>query len=329
MRYSQSEKMEIIRIVDGSDLGVRATLRELGVPSTTFYEWYARYQEKGYEGLALKKRASKSQWNRIPDEKRQEVVELALELEDLSSRELAWHIVDNRGWYISESSVHTILKERGLITAPAFYVDTAAKQYKEKTNRVNQMWQTDFTYLKVIGHWGWYYLCTVLDDYSRYVIHAELCVNMGSDDVQRNIDKAIEITGVVPGKTTRSLKVLSDNGPCYIAKDLSEFFSKREIKHVRGKVRHPQTQGKIERWHQSMKNVIKLDNYYSPDQLRKALEEFIDYYNNRRYHESLENLTPADVYFGRDKAILAQRKRTKERTMKMRRKHYKQMISQL
>ncbi len=329
MRYSQSEKMEIISIVENSDLSVRATLKELDIPKATFYDWYDRYQREGFEGLAPKKRAARSQWNRIPDEKRQEVVELALDMEDLSSRELAWHIVDHRGWYISESSVHAILKERGLITAPAFVVDHAASQYKDKTSRVNQMWQTDFTYLKVVGHWGWYYLCTVLDDYSRYVIHAELCTNMGADDVQRNIDKAIEITGVVPDKTTQSLKVLSDNGPCYIAKDLAEFFQDREIKHVRGRVRHPQTQGKIERWHQSMKNVIKLDNYYSPDELRQALAEFIRYYNNRRYHESLENLTPADVFFGRDKQILARRKQTKERTMKQRRKFHRQQMLNL
>ena len=152
---------------------------------------------------------------------------------------------------------------------------------------------------------------------------------MAADDVQRNIDKAIEITGVVPDKTTQSLKVLSDNGPCYIAKDLADFFQDREIKHVRGRVRHPQTQGKIERWHQSMKNVIKLDNYYSPDELRQALAEFIEYYNNRRYHESLENLTPADVFFGRDKQILARRKQIKERTMKQRRKYHRQQMLNL
>jgi len=85
---------------------------------------------------------------------------------------------------------------------------------------------------------------------------------------------------------------------------------------------HPQTQGKIERYHRTMKNVIKLDNYYSPDDLIKALTEFIEYYNNKRYHESIGNLTPADVYYGRDKKILKERGKIKEKTLNERRKNY-------
>lgn len=85
---------------------------------------------------------------------------------------------------------------------------------------------------------------------------------------------------------------------------------------------HPQTQGKIERYHRTMKNVVKLDNYYSPEDLIKAIEEFVNYYNYERYHESLRNLTPADVYYGRDKQILKERSKIKENTMKERRKNY-------
>ena len=85
---------------------------------------------------------------------------------------------------------------------------------------------------------------------------------------------------------------------------------------------HPQTQGKIERYHRTMKNVVRLDNYYSPEDLIKAIEEFVNYYNYERYHESLKNLTPADVYYGRDKQILKERSKIKEKTMKERRKNY-------
>ena len=89
--------------------------------------------------------------------------------------------------------------------------------------------------------------------------------------------------------------------------------------HVRGAPNHPQTQGKIESYHSSMKNVIKLENYYCPEELIYRLDEFVDYYNNNRYYESLQNLTPADVYFGRDKKILKNRTLTKQKTMKERR----------
>ena len=89
--------------------------------------------------------------------------------------------------------------------------------------------------------------------------------------------------------------------------------------HVRGAPNHPPTQGKIESYHSSMKNVIKLENYYCPEELIYRLDEFVVYYNNNRYHESLQNVTPADVYFGRDKKILKNRTLTKQKTMKERR----------
>jgi len=90
--------------------------------------------------------------------------------------------------------------------------------------------------------------------------------------------------------------------------------------HVRGAPYHPQTQGKIERYHRTMKNVVKLENYFYPDDLRAKLKEFVNYYNNERYHESLKNVTPADVYFGREKEILYQRRNVKIETIKERRK---------
>jgi hypothetical protein len=99
----------------------------------------------------------------------------------------------------------------------------------------------------------------------------------------------------------------------------TKYLDQEDIKHVRGKPHHPQTQGKIERYHRSMKNVIRLENYYSPEELKSAIAAFVDYYNNRRYHESLNNLTPADVYFGRDKEILRKRKEIKQKTMIQRR----------
>jgi len=158
-----------------------------------------------------------------------------------------------------------------------------------------------------------------MDDYSRYIISWELCKNMKSDDVERCIDDALRKTNL---KTQWRPKLLSDNGSCYVSTELAKYLDRAGIYHVRGRVRHPQTQGKIERYHRSMKNVIKLDNYYSPEELEKSLAEFIEYYNNKRYHESLDNLTPADVFFCRDYQILNQRKEIKYRTIRQRRINY-------
>lgn len=318
MRFSQEEKMEIIQIVQDSEIGVNRTLKELGIHKSTFYQWYGRFQEHGYDGLAPKRRAVNSQWNKIPDGHRQKVVEIALDIPELSPRELAHHITDHKGFFISESSVYRILKQRGLITSPAHLLMRAADEFKDKTTRNNQMWQTDFTYFKIIG-WGWYYLSTILDDYSRYIVHWELCNGMTSSDAERTIERALDKTDL---KNKNPPRLLSDNGSCYISNNLAEYLVGVGMDHVRGAPNHPQTQGKIERYHRSMKNVVKLEHYYSPDQLRYRLEEFVDHYNNQRYHESLNNVTPADVYFGRSEAILEKRRRIKQKTMNNRRKQY-------
>lgn len=318
MRFTQQETYEIIRIVEDSELGVNRTLKELGISKRTFYNWYGKYKEQGYEGLAPRNRSARTQWNRIPDQIREEVLEYALERPELSPRELAHSIVDHKEYFISESSVYRILKSRGLITSPAYIVMKASSEFKDKTTRPNQMWQTDFTYFKIIG-WGWFYLSTVLDDYSRYIIHWELCSNMKVDDVTRSIDHALKKTGLSKKNAPR---LLSDNGSCYISSELAEYIDTKGLSHVRGKPNHPQTQGKIERYHRSMKNVVKLENYFFPEDLVQRLEEFVEYYNNHRYHESLNNLTPADVYYGREKSILEQRKLTKIKTMKRRRKEH-------
>ena len=124
---------------------------------------------------------------------------------------------------------------------------------------------------------------------------------MTSDDVSITIDKAIEKAGVT---FQNPPCMLSDNGPCYIASSLKEYLGKvYNIKHIHGKPLHPQTQGKIERYHRSMKNVIKLNHYFSPSELEKAIGEWVDYYNERRFHESLDNLTPKAVYLGQGERI--------------------------
>lgn len=320
MHYSQREKMEVIRIVEESEIGVVRTLRELGIHPGVYYKWYNKYLQEGYEGLARKKR--NQFWNQVPPWEKQRVVEYALERPDLSPRELACHITDKYHYFISESSVYRILKKRGLITSPAFILMSASEKFKDPTRRVNQLWQTDFTYFKIVG-WGWYYLSTIMDDYSRYIISWELCKTMRACDVERSVQMALDKTGI--GKETRP-RLLSDNGSCYISNELKDYLKETGIKHVRGTPNHPQTQGKIERYHRSMKNVIRLDNYYLPGHLEKRLSEFVNYYNNERYHESLNNLTPADVYYGRDKQILEKRKEVKRKTMKRRKREYQKCV---
>ena len=288
------------------------------INKTTFYNWYRLHQEKGYDGLARKPSKRTATWNKINTEDRDKVVEIALDKPELSSREVAWYITDNLNYYISESSVYRILKENGLISTPSFRIMSASDSFHDKTTAVNQMWQTDFTYFKIVG-WGWYYLSTVLDDYSRFIVTWKLCATMKAEDVKNTLDEAL-YSANTPSES--GPKLLSDNGSCYISNELAKYIEEKNMKHVRGRPMHPQTQGKIERYHRSMKNIVNLDNYFSPEQLEHKMEEFVKYYNYTRNHESLKNVTPADVYYGVAEKKLNKRKRTKTITLRRRKKQY-------
>ena len=321
MRYPASEKLEIIRLVEQSHLSVKQTLEKIGVSRPTFYRWYDRYQRFGKQALEDRKSHPGRVWNKIPENVRRDILEMALARPELSPRELAVTFTDERCYFVSEASVYRLLKAHNLITSPAFVVMKAANEFRDKTTAPNQLWQTDFTYLKVIG-WGWFYLSTILDDFSRYIISWKLCTSMNAVDVQDTLKLALDASGMEHANVVHRPRLLSDNGPCYVSGELAEWLDNNGMTHTRGAPYHPQTQGKIERWHQTLKNRILLENYFLPGDLKAQVAAFVGHYNHQRYHESLRNVTPADVYYGRSSTIISQRERTKRRTMKLRRLQY-------
>ncbi len=136
---------------------------------------------------------------------------------------------------------------------------------------INQLWQTDFTYLRITGY-GWFYLSTVMDDFSRYIVSWQLCRDMRAADVSSTLKDALKSAKLT--KKQRP-KLLSDNGPCYVSEELRNWLSENGMPHTRRKPYHPMTQGKIERWHRTMKDTILLENYYFPEHLIKRIREFV------------------------------------------------------
>jgi putative transposase len=207
---------------------------------------------------------------------------------------------------------------------------------KDKTTAPNQLWQTGFTYLKVtswaepakvpamrsIVGWqaeGWFYLSMVFDGFSRYIFAWKLCSTMKAEDVTATLDLALKASGLDQAKVIHRRRLLSGNGSSYIAADLAKWLDGQNMEHVRGAPYHPVAQGKIERWHQTLKNRILLENYYLPGDLEAQIEAFVAGYNHLRYHQSIANLTPADVYFGRGQTIPIERERIKRQTIANRR----------
>jgi RNA-directed DNA polymerase len=325
IRRTAEEKMEIINLVEHSPFSVKKTLEKIQIPPSTFYRWYKLYQEDGFDGLVDKQPHARQFWNRIPDEVQQQVVDVALENTEESPRLLACRFVDEKGYFISESSVYRILKRENLLQDPAFEVISAKDEFDQKTKRVNEMWQTDFTEFVIKG-WGKYYLCTVIDDYSRYVLAWRLSTTMMAKDAEATLRMALEKAGIEKVKVRYRPRLLSDNGSAFIAKDFAKFLGQHHIDHVRGRPYHPMTQGKIERWHLSLKCVINLDHYDFPWELLAAIAEYVPYYNEVRFHESIDNLTPADKYFGREMEVIEKRNLIKEQTLALRRQMHQQRV---
>lgn len=327
MRYPASEKLEIIRLVEQSHLPTKQAIDKLGIPRTTFYRWYDKYLTGGAEALEDRSPKPLRVWNRIPDDVRQWIVDMALDEPELSPRELAVRFTDTQQYFVSEASVYRMLKALDLITSPAFIVIKAADEFRDKTTAINQMWQTDFTNIKIIG-WGWYYLSTILDDYSRYVVAWKPCTTMKTSDVIDTLELALQASDCDQVNVQHKPRLLSDSGASYVSGELADWLGNEGMDHVRGAPYHPQTQGKIERWHQTLKNCILLENYFLPGDLNASIERFVEHYNHHRYHESLKNLTPADVYLGRGKTILLERERIKRETIKQRRLQYRNQAAQ-
>ncbi|MBP6965386.1 MAG: DDE-type integrase/transposase/recombinase [Armatimonadetes bacterium] len=308
-RLSEEEKSSIIEEVGRSRLSISESLRCLGIPRSTYYSWLKRRDGEPKPRTPV---------NRLTGPEVERVVEYANELPDLPARELAWHITDRAG-FISESSVYRILKSRGLLPDAPELPMPAADEFHTKTGRPNEMWATDFTYVKVIG-WGWYYIGGILDDFSRYLICYEVKRDMTGNTASDLVMRAIEITGLagVPVEY-RSTKLLSDNGSGYISETFNRFLVSQGIGHIYARRNHPQTNGKFERMNKTAKERICLVQFYSPGELEAAVEEFVHWYNHVHYHERIGTMHPVDVYMGLGDEIRARRAAVKAETLAERR----------
>jgi len=201
----------------------------------------------------------------------------------------------------------------------------AKEKFEKPTHFPNELWQTDFTQFREVN-WGWYYLSTVPDDYSRYILAWKVTTTMNAEDVTETLEMALNCSGLSKARVRHRPRLLSDNGPAYLSNALAKYIKRKDMDHVRGAPHHPMTQGKIERRHRTMKTVVKLENYYSPGELKAAIARFVAYYNQERYHESLNNMTPADIYYGQAEEVKTRREMIKMRTLWERRRLHRRQF---
>ena len=307
---SAVDKAIILARVESQSGGKRQALMALGIPKSSYYRWRQGQPDSGNR---------KRPWNRIIPEEEHKVLAVARDSPELSSRQLSAWITDNEGFAISESTVYRILRREGLVKRQETQL-MAAKEYHTKTARPHQMWATDAAYFRVVG-WGYYYLVTVMDDYSRFILAWKLQKDMSANSLIEVVQEAVDATGMTDVAVEDRTRLLSDNGAGYVSRTFREYLRLVGIRHILAAPYHPQTNGKVERYQQSLKREVNQLPYELPSQLERAIADFVNYYNYRRYHKSLSNVTPADVLYGRREEILERRKEVQIQTIN-RRKDY-------
>lgn len=310
------EKHRLLEAVKGSGLPTRDALRTLDVPKATYYRWKKKQAQNGMLGLTDKPSIPRRPWNKLLDQERDIVLNTALKKLELSSRELAFFITDSQGFSVSEKSVYRILKKHGLIETIESKTFPAKHEYHTKTTRVNEQWQTDATYLFIVD-WGWWYLISVLDDYSRKIMAWRLQKSMKAEDFSEVVELAYR-KAEIKAEDEIKPRLVTDRGPALISEDFNGYLKEKGIHHILASPYHPQTNGKIERYHRSMKERVLLNVYDAPTKLKVEIGKYISHHNKRRYHEALGNVSPDDVYYGRRDRILEARSKLKIETLRRR-----------
>jgi len=318
---NEYQREELIRDVEKTPGERSRLLSELQISRSTYYRWRRAYDEDGLDGIARGKPVARRIWNKLMPEEEEKILAYARGHPELSSRLLAVKITDEGSFSVSEASVYRILKENNLICPRPLPEMPAAKQWRHKTKKPDEIWQCDATNLFIVG-WGYYKLIPVEDDYSRKIISWDL----RPDETAFSFSDVMEM-GVENARKEGHLKddeempmLYSDNGPGFTSKLMADYLAVHGIRHIFGKPYHPQGRGKIERFNRRIKEKLCLLVYCSPEELKKAIAGAIASYNETP-HESLDNVAPNDVYMGRKEEILAKRREKKRLTLE-RRKQY-------
>jgi putative transposase len=316
--YQREDLIKKVELKEGHRAQI---LDDLGIPRSTYYKWRRIYDQDGMPGLARTKPIARRIWNRLAETEVKKVLEVARLHPELSPRLLSVKITDEENFSVSESTVYRILREHSLIAPRPLPELPAAKEWRHKTTKPDELWQSDATNLFIVG-WGYYKLIPVEDDYSRKILGYDI----RPDETAFSFADVMEIALENARKEGHAMdkdnmpSLYTDNGSGFVSNVMSGYLEAHGIRHIFGTPYHPQGRGKIERFNRSIKEKLCLVVYCSPEELKKAVTEAIKTYNATP-HESLDNVSPNDVYTGRKEEILKRRQEKKRLTFERRKKY--------
>jgi len=276
---------------------IRATrmVTWIGIASSKYHDWQGRYGQVNEHNATI----PRDHW--LEEEEKQAILGFQREYPLEGYRRLTFMMLDRDIVAVSPSSVYRVLKEAGAIRRWNRKASKKGTGFVQPL-RPHEHWHVDVSYINVCG--TFYYLCTLLDGCSRYVVHWEIKESMTEADVEIIVQRARE---KFPGVTPR---IISDNGPQFIAKDFKEFIRICGMTHVRTSPYYPQSNGKLERWHRSVKSeCIRPSTPLSLDDARRSVSEYVTHYNEVRLHSAIGYVTPKDKLEGREAVIFAERDR--------------------
>lgn len=286
-RWSSRVELPIVRF-----------LRWMEIPKAKYFRWSKRLGVTSRHNAHVPKDGWLASWEK------QAIIDFHGQHPMEGYRRLAYMMIDRDIVSASPSSVYRVLKNAGLIRA------WNGKLFKKGTGfcqpeYAHEHWHIDVSYLNIAG--TFYYLCSLLDGYSRAIVHWEIRASMTEPDVETIVQRARErCPGVHP-------RIISDNGPQFIARDFKQFIRICGMDHVRTSPYYPQSNGKIERWHGTLKvECIRPKTPLSLDDARRLVTNFVTHYNTERLHGAIGYITPRDKLEGRAQAIWVERRRKLE-----------------
>ena len=294
-RWSDKTQLPAGRMVDG-----------LGIAASKFHDWRRRYGKVNEHNALVPRDHWLEAWEKTA------ILDFEREYPLEGYRRLAFMMLDRDVVAASPSSVYRVLKSAGRLEGWSRKVSRKGTGF-EQPLKAHDHWHVDISYVNVSG--TFYYLCSVLDGCSRAVVHWDLRESMREQEVEVILQRGREL---FPGAAPR---IISDNGPQFIAKDFKEFVRICGMTHVRTSPHYPQSNGKLERWHKSLKSeCLRPGTPLSLEDARRLVRGYVEHYNTVRLHSAIGYVTPVDKLAGRDAAIFAERDRSLEAARERRRR---------